>query len=135
MKFVALDSRGGNYLVVASNIAWLRAAENGQTTVQIDTNGDGTPDVTFTVNGGAPGDPCKFGYAFGTGSFVIPSGPCAGTVTGLDGTATPVPGTFLFDGAGQVNQTFFVPPGACGAVYVQAINLADCCTSNVILIP
>ena len=35
MKFVALNSRGGNYLVVASNIAWLRAAENGQTTVGI----------------------------------------------------------------------------------------------------
>ncbi|MBX7483993.1 hypothetical protein [Qipengyuania qiaonensis] len=35
MKFVALDSRGGNYLVVASNIAWLRTAENGQTTVGI----------------------------------------------------------------------------------------------------
>ena len=35
MKFVALDSRGGNYLVVASNIAWLRASENGQTTVGI----------------------------------------------------------------------------------------------------
>ena len=35
MKFVALNSRGGNYLVIASNIAWLRAAENGQTTVGI----------------------------------------------------------------------------------------------------
>ncbi|MFW2446561.1 MAG: hypothetical protein ACN4E6_04460 [Qipengyuania pacifica] len=35
MKFVALNSRGGNYLVVASNIARLRAAENGQTTVGI----------------------------------------------------------------------------------------------------
>lgn len=35
MKFVALDSRGGNYLVVASNVAWLRAAENGQTSVGI----------------------------------------------------------------------------------------------------
>lgn len=35
MKFVALDSRGGNYLVVASNIAWLRTAENGQTSVGI----------------------------------------------------------------------------------------------------
>ena len=35
MKFVKLESRGGNYLVVASNIAWLRAAENGQTTVGI----------------------------------------------------------------------------------------------------
>jgi hypothetical protein len=35
MKFVPLKSRGGNYLVVASNIAWLRSAENGQTTVGI----------------------------------------------------------------------------------------------------
>jgi hypothetical protein len=35
LKFVSLNSRGGNYLVVASNIAWLRSAENGQTTVGI----------------------------------------------------------------------------------------------------
>ncbi len=35
MKFVQLDSRGGNYLVVAQNIAWLRTAENGQTNVGI----------------------------------------------------------------------------------------------------
>jgi periplasmic protein TonB len=35
MKFITLKSRGGNYLVVASNIAWLRTAENGQTHVGI----------------------------------------------------------------------------------------------------
>lgn len=35
MKFVALESRGGNYLVVAQNVAWLRTAENGQTNVGI----------------------------------------------------------------------------------------------------
>ena len=33
MKFVPLPSRGGNYLVVASNVAWLRTDENGQTKV------------------------------------------------------------------------------------------------------
>ena len=33
MKFVLLESRGGNYLVVANNIAWLRTGENGQTNV------------------------------------------------------------------------------------------------------
>jgi hypothetical protein len=33
MKFIALKSRGGDYLVVASNIAWLRNGENGQTLV------------------------------------------------------------------------------------------------------
>lgn len=33
MKFVSLTSRGGNYLVVAENVAWLRGGENGQTHV------------------------------------------------------------------------------------------------------
>lgn len=33
MKFVSLKSRGGDYMVVASNIAWLRNGENGQTLV------------------------------------------------------------------------------------------------------
>ena len=35
MKFVPLKSRGGNYLVVAENVAWLRTGENGQTQVGI----------------------------------------------------------------------------------------------------
>ena len=35
MKFIQLNSRGGNYLVVASNVAWLRTAENGQTQIGI----------------------------------------------------------------------------------------------------
>jgi len=35
LKFVSLKSRGGNYLVVASNIAWLRSGEHGQTNVGI----------------------------------------------------------------------------------------------------
>jgi protein TonB len=35
MKFIELQSRGGNYLVVAENVAWLRADENGQTKVGI----------------------------------------------------------------------------------------------------
>lgn len=33
MKFVLLESRGGNYMVVVENIAWLRTGENGQTNV------------------------------------------------------------------------------------------------------
>lgn len=33
MKFVHLNSRGGNYMVVAERIAWLRSGENGQTLV------------------------------------------------------------------------------------------------------
>lgn len=33
MKFILLKSRGGDYLVVAANIAYLRTDENGQTKV------------------------------------------------------------------------------------------------------
>ena len=35
MKFVKLKSHGGDYLVVAENVAWLRAHENGQTKVGV----------------------------------------------------------------------------------------------------
>jgi hypothetical protein len=33
VKFINLNSRGGNYKVVAANVAWLRTGENGQTLV------------------------------------------------------------------------------------------------------
>ena len=35
MKFVLLKSRGGDYLVVAENVSWLRSHENGQTKVGV----------------------------------------------------------------------------------------------------
>ena len=35
MKFVMLKSRGGDYMVVAENVAWLRTHENGQTQIGI----------------------------------------------------------------------------------------------------
>ena len=33
MKFIEFHSRGGDYFVVAANIAYLRADENGQTKI------------------------------------------------------------------------------------------------------
>ncbi|WP_202391782.1 hypothetical protein [Qipengyuania vulgaris] len=33
MKFISLKSRGGDYMVIAENVAWLRAHEHGQTKV------------------------------------------------------------------------------------------------------
>jgi hypothetical protein len=35
MKFVSFKSRGGDYLVVAQNVAWLRSHEDGQTKIGI----------------------------------------------------------------------------------------------------
>ena len=35
MKFILMKSRGGDYMIVTTNIAWLRTHENGQTQVGI----------------------------------------------------------------------------------------------------
>jgi len=35
MKFVLLKSRGGDYMVIAQNVAWLRAHEDDQTKIGI----------------------------------------------------------------------------------------------------
>lgn len=35
MKFVLLKSRGGDYLIVAENVAWLRTHEDGQTKIGV----------------------------------------------------------------------------------------------------
>jgi hypothetical protein len=35
MKFILLKSRGGDYMVVAENVAWLRTHENNQTKVGV----------------------------------------------------------------------------------------------------
>ena len=59
MKFVELKSRGGDYFVVAENIAYLRVDENGQTKVGL-IGGDsllvvGSPtEIVTTINHAAP---------------------------------------------------------------------------------
>jgi hypothetical protein len=35
VKFILLKSRGGDYLVIKENVAWLRSHENSQTQVGI----------------------------------------------------------------------------------------------------
>ena len=35
MKFVSMKSRGGDYLIVAGNVAWLRTHVDGQTQIGI----------------------------------------------------------------------------------------------------
>ena len=57
MKFITLESRGGKYLVVASQVAWLRNHENNQTKVGL-VGGDSlqvdgsVEDIVAAINGG-----------------------------------------------------------------------------------
>jgi hypothetical protein len=86
-----------------------------------------------TVSGGVPGNLCFLGYATALGAYTVPGGPCAGTVLGLDASVTLVPGSpFVFDASGQVLFSAFVPAGACGAIYVQAMEDPSCCISNIV---
>lgn len=57
MKFITLESRGGKYLVVASQVAWLRNHENNQTKIGL-VGGDSlqvdgsVEDIVAAINGG-----------------------------------------------------------------------------------
>lgn len=88
--------------------------------------------MTLRASGATPGGPIGVIYSFGLGSYVIPGGPCAGTVLGLDGVGITLAAVLTADAGGFSSYTAFVPPGACGNVYVQGIDVTTCATSNVI---
>ncbi len=88
--------------------------------------------MTLRANDATPGGQIGVIYSFGMGSYVIPGGPCAGTVLGLDGAGITLAAVLTADAGGFASYTAFVPPGACGNVYVQAIDVSTCATSTVI---
>ena len=86
--------------------------------------------VTLTADNATPGANVAFIDAFGPGSVSIPSGPCAGTVLGLNRTATLLRAVRA-DGSGTARTSGTAPPAACGRVFVQALDISNCATSNV----
>lgn len=98
---------------------------------------------TLTVNGDCPGrmrlvannmtgeGNVAFVYAFGEGDFVIPGGPCAGTTLGLDATVT-LGAVKRADPEGSAILEARLPNRACGRVYVQAIDVTTCGTTNTV---
>jgi probable HAF family extracellular repeat protein len=87
--------------------------------------------ATIGITGATPGGTVPL--ARGTpGSFIVPGGACAGTELGL---ASPrLLRTLTADGDGNINLNANLPPGACG-VYLQALDLTTCDTSNVVRLP
>lgn len=87
--------------------------------------------TSFVVSNASPGGNVAVLYANGTGEFVIPGGPCAGTQLGLNGSVK----IGLLSRAGEdgiVGWLRNVPAGACGRFWVQAIDAQSCETSEVI---
>lgn len=72
-------------------------------------------------------------FARNTGSFVVPGGPCAGTVLGLGTNQLQIARQFN-SGAGAGNFNATLPNGACGG-YFQLVQTTDCETSNVVQAP
>ncbi|MBL1217872.1 MAG: hypothetical protein D8M59_10300 [Planctomycetes bacterium] len=90
--------------------------------------------MQFVVTDASPGGRVAYVYAYGSGSVSIPPGnPCIGTVLGLNGTAT-LSGSEFADVDGTAVFEADVPAKGCGRVYMQAIDLTSCTTTNVVLI-
>lgn len=86
--------------------------------------------ISLRVERSTPHDRVAFAYAFGEGSFTIPSGPCAGIELGLDASVA-LAGVARADGDGVALLEGDVPAAACGRVFVQALDVATCDTSSV----
>lgn len=88
--------------------------------------------MALTASGNTPGGTVAFIRALGVGSQRIPNNnPCAGTILGLNQTATLV-GARTANGQGVAAISGAVPANACGRVFAQALDVQTCLTSNVI---
>lgn len=88
--------------------------------------------VTLQVNRATPGRRVAFLYAQGIGDPAVPKElPCAGVELGLDRTAALL-GAAIADDNGQASITANAPARACGRLFVQAIDLTSCVTTNVV---
>lgn len=95
--------------------------------------GDCPGTVTASVSGATPGGNVAFIRAFGEGSVQVPPGPCEGTELGLDASATLL-AIEQADANGNASIAGNAPNAACGRVFVQALDLGSCSTSNVELV-
>lgn len=87
---------------------------------------------TFEVTNVTPNAQIAIVYGFGNGPTQIPpSFPCAGTSLNV-GNPNLDYRVVTANGSGVAVLNTFVPAAACGRVKVQALDLSDCETSNVI---
>lgn len=112
---------------------------------EIGLNGTATTRFGLTVTGTCPGNvnvnwssaqpnvTLALIFSFNTGNFVIPFGPCQGTVLGLGGSNIRLVRTFN-SGPGSGTLISNAPPIACGR-YLQMHDLPACDLSNVFRIP
>ena len=92
------------------------------------------PSVSFDISGAIPNGQVALLYSFGTAAFTIPAGyACTGTTLGLDATVT-LGKMLTANAAGTISWPTSVPAGACGSVYLQALDLTSCGLSEVVML-
>ena len=92
------------------------------------------PTMQFDIDGATSNGQVALLYARNQGSFVVPSGlPCAGLTLGLD-SSIKLASMLTTDAAGHATLNANVPAGACGTIYLQALDLSACQVSDVVLL-
>ena len=88
--------------------------------------------IQLAVSSATPSGAVAIVFSPSEGASVVPVGACAGTPLGLDGPSllTVLPA----DGNGEVSLDRNAPAGACG-LYLQAVDISSCETSNVAQVP
>jgi len=126
--FPAIASPPTNLARLGPNFLWEPAGGSG---VDLTFSGKCPGMGTFDVSGATPDSRVALVYGFGTGPTTIPNTfPCAGTV--LDLGAPNLDHIVIFtDANGDGTYSTFLPDSACGAVKVQALDLATCAVSFV----
>ena len=82
------------------------------------------------VRGGTPAGSVGLAWSAGTAGAVVPSGSCAGTAVGI-GPGLAVVGFRTLDAQGAASfGPQPVPAGACGGIWLQALDLGSCQVSN-----
>ncbi|MFW5653811.1 MAG: hypothetical protein ACOC0P_07165, partial [Planctomycetota bacterium] len=116
----------------AANLAEWLADSGGDPTPSLSISGACPGSVTVEVTNVTPNGSVAIVYGFGSGPTTIPSGfPCSGTVLNV-GNPNLDYQVVSADASGVATLNAFAPAVACGAVQVQALDLTDCETSNVV---
>ena len=88
--------------------------------------------ITLDILGATPFSRVGIAYSTTTGSFTVPSGPCTGTVLGLDSPSILI--ALNTDASGDASISGTVSSGACG-LFLQAVDLLPCVPSTVEVVP
>ena len=93
------------------------------------------PSFQFTIENATRLSQVALLRAGGLGAFVIPTGkPCAGTLLSLSGSVA-LAKMLTTDATGKATLSVNVPPGACGTVFLQALDLSTCRVSAGMVLP